>query len=118
MARWGNSFFEDDLAADIQAEFEQMVADGVAPSEAAAGLLSTDISYEILNEFPEDERDEMFWEESAGLIFAATVLQLEHNALQPETKVLAIQAIAAERDMGADDERLTLLAELEQRLSK
>src|SRR6056297_3743349 len=113
MGRWDNSFFGDDLALDVKGDFDAQVESGTEPSVAAAQILKTELADEILNEFPEDERDEMFWEESAGLIFAATVIQLEHNALQPETKELALQAIAAEREMGADDERLSLLADLE-----
>jgi len=117
MGRWDNSFFGDDLALDVKGDFDAQVESGTEPSVAAAQILKTELADEILNEFPEDERDEMFWEESAGLIFAATVIQLEHNALQPETKELALQAIAAEREMGADDERLSLLADLEKELN-
>ena len=92
------------------------MSNGAEPAATAAAILKSELADEILNEFPEDERDEMFWEESSGLIFAAAVIQLEHGVLQPETKALAIQAIAAEREMGADGERLNLLAELEQQL--
>lgn len=116
MGRWGDSFFADDLAMDVKAAFDEAVSNGTKPAAAAAGILKSELADEILNEFPEDERDEMFWEESSGLIFAAAVIQLENSALQPETKSLAIQAIAAEREMGAEDERLNLLAELEKQL--
>ena len=77
MGRWDNSFFGDDLALDVKGDFDAQVESGTDPSVAAAQILKTDLADEILNEFSEDERDEMFWEESAGLIFAATVIQLE-----------------------------------------
>jgi len=113
MGRWGNSFFDDDLALDIKAEFDQAVENGGDPATVAAGLLNMETSQEILDEFPEDERDEMFWEESAGFIFAVAVLQLEHNVLQPEAKALALGAIKSEREQGANASRLELLADLE-----
>lgn len=116
MGRWGDSFFADDLALDVKGGFDEAVSHGADPAATAAAILKSELADEILSEFTEDERDEVFWEESSGLIFAAAVIQLENGVLQPETKSLALQAIAAERDMGAEDERLILLAQLEEQL--
>ncbi|MFH5802963.1 hypothetical protein [Alienimonas sp. DA493] len=101
---------------DVKAEFEQAVENGEDPPAVAAGLLQTATAREILDEFPEDERDATFWEECSGLIFAAAVLQVEHDVVQPETRKLAAEAIAQERQTGADDERLRLLTDLERQL--
>ncbi len=117
MGRWGDSFFADDLASDVRGGFDDAVRSGSSPRDAAAGLLDTDLAREILDEFTEDDRDDMFWEESSGLIFAAAVLQLEHDTLLDETRVLALEAIEAEREAGADPGRLKLLSELEDRLA-
>lgn len=116
MGRWGDSFFADDLALDVKGAFDDAVSNGADPAATAAAILKSELADEILNEFCEDERDEMFWEESSGLIFAAAVIQLENGVLQPDTKDLALQAIAAEREMGADDQRLNILSDLEQQL--
>ena len=39
MGTWGTGIFEDDLASDVRAEFEDIVVAGHAPEQAADGLL-------------------------------------------------------------------------------
>jgi hypothetical protein len=118
MARWGDSFFDDDLASDVKAEFEAAVAAGKDPAKAAAAILRTELAREILDEFAEAERDDMFWEESAGLFYAAAILQIEHGVLKPKTKTLALQAISHEKAQGVKGERSKLLSELEDKLQQ
>src|SRR4051812_45652405 len=74
MARWGDGFFEDDLAADVKAAFDEAVGAGKDPAKVAARILQTELAREILAEFAAEERDAMFWEENAGLCYAAAVL--------------------------------------------
>jgi len=118
MARWGDSFFDDDLASDVKAEFDEAVAAGKDPAQAAAAILQTELAREILDEFAEDERDDMFWEESAGLFYAAAILQTAHGVLKPKTRTLALQAISHEKAQGVKGKRLKLLSELEETLQQ
>jgi hypothetical protein len=118
MSRWGDGFFDDDLASDIKAGFDEAVAGGKDPAKVAARILQTELALEILEEFAEEERDELFWEESAGLFYAAAVLQIEHGVLKPKTRELALQAIHHEKAQGVEGERLELLSELEKRLQE
>ena len=116
MARWGDSLFDDDLACDVKAGFDEAVAAGKDPAKVAARLLQTALARGILDEFAEDERDEMFWEESAGLFYAAAILQIEHGVLKPKTRTLALEAIRLEKAQGVKGKRLKLLSELEEKL--
>jgi hypothetical protein len=121
MGRWGDGFFDDDLASDVEAGFDKAVAAGKDPAKVAAGILQTELAREILDEFAEDERDEMFWEESAGLFYAAAILQIEHGThgtLKPKTRKLALQAISHEKAQGVKGKRLKLLSELEEKLQQ
>lgn len=118
MARWGDGFFDDDLAADVKAEFDEAVEDGKDPAKVAAGILKTELAREILDEFAEDERDDMFWEESAGLFYAAAILQIEHGALKPKTRTMALEAIKHEKAQSVKGKRLKLLSELEKKLQQ
>src|SRR5690348_12844128 len=97
MARWGDGFFVDDVASDVKAAFDAAVGAGKDPAKVAARILQTELAREILGEFAEDERDDLFWEESAGLFYAAAVLQMEHGVLKPRTRALALQAISHEK---------------------
>ena len=92
------------------------VAAGKDPAKVAERILQTELACEVLDEFAEDERDEMFWEESSGLFYAAALLQIEHDVLKPKTRTLALQAISHEKAHGVEGERLKLLSELEKRL--
>jgi len=118
MARWGDGFFDDDLASDVKAEVEKAVGAGKDPTKVAARILQTELAREIMDEFAEDERDDMFWEESAGLFYAAAILQIEHGVLQPKTRTLALQAIRHEKAQGVEGKRLKLLTELEKKLQQ
>ncbi len=64
------------------------------------------------------ERDDMFWEESSGLFYAAAVLQIEHGVLKPKIKTLALEAIGHEKAQGVKGKRLKLLMELDERLQQ
>src|SRR5260221_404664 len=108
MARWGDSFFDDDLASDVKANFEEAVAAGKDPAKAAAAILQTELAREILDEFSADERDDAFWEESAGLFYAAAILQIEHGVLKPKTRTLALKAVSHEKAQGVKGKRLKL----------
>jgi hypothetical protein len=116
MGRWGDDFFDDDLAADVKDDFDEAVAAGKDPAKVAAGILRTEVAREILDEFAADERDDMFWEESAGLFYAAAILQIEHGVLKSRTRTLALQAIRSEKAQGVKGKRLKLLSELEEKL--
>lgn len=116
MGRWGDGFFDDDIALDLKDDFEQSVSAGGSPEKIASGLLRTQGVREILDEWDESERDEMFWEECRGLIFAVAFLQAEYDVVQEETRELALKAIEQARLSGAPDVQLQLLRELEQRL--
>lgn len=102
MGRWGDGFFEDDLALDVKGAFEEAVEEGTDPAKAAAALLQSDLANEILDEVTEDERDDAFWEESGGLFYAIATLQLEHDVLQPDVKRLTLEAIEWELAQLAD----------------
>jgi hypothetical protein len=118
MARWGDGFFDDDLASDVKAEFDEVVGAGKDPAKVAARILQTEFARAILDEFAEEERDDMFWEESAGLFYAAAILQLEHGVLKPKTRTMALQAIRHEKAQGVERKRLKLLSELEEKLQQ
>ena len=118
MARWGDAFFDDDLASDVKAEFDEAVAAGKDAAKAAAGIFRTELAREILDEFAEDERDDAFWEESAGLFYAAAILQLEHGVLKPKTRTLALKGISHEKAHGVKGKRLKALSELEEKLQR
>jgi hypothetical protein len=118
MARWNDGFFDDDLASDVKAEFDDAVGAGNDPAKVAARILQTELAREIMEEFAEEERDDMFWEESAGLFYAAAILQLEHGVLKPKVRTLALQAISHEKAQGVKEKRLKLLSELEEKLKQ
>jgi hypothetical protein len=104
MGTWGDGLFDDDLALDIWAHFEQTVAKGTSAAEAAKGLMESELAREILEEFGTTERDDMFWEENRGLFYAIASIQLEHGVLQEVIRQQTLQAIAVER-RGLDPEQ-------------
>ena len=118
MARWGDSFFDDDLACDVKAEFDEAVAAGKDPAKAAAAILQTELAREILDEFAEDERDDAFWEESAGLFYAAAILQIEHGVLKPKTRTLPLKAIGHDESTWGQGKTIKGVVELEEKLQR
>lgn len=117
MGRWGHGILDDDSAFDVKGHFDDAVTGGRNPTEAAAGLMETEVAREILDEFDEEERDEMFWEESAGLLHAVAVLQLEHGVVQDDVRHLALEAVEHElQQLHTDDVRVEVLRKLEARL--
>jgi hypothetical protein len=119
MGTWGDGLFEDDLALDVKGHFDRAVAGGATEADAAAGLMQSALAREILEEFAEGDRDDLFWEENRGLFYAIANLQLQHGVLQEEVKRQTLQAIAVERrglDPERNRERRELLDALEARL--
>jgi hypothetical protein len=117
MGTWGSGIFDDDLALDIKGHFDDAVAGGTSPAEAAKALMQSELAQEIIEEFSEDERDEMFWEESGGLFFAVATLQLEHGVLQPDVREQTLRAIDHWLALAEGDvERTAMLEALESRL--
>ena len=117
MGTWGSGIFDDDLALDIKGHFDDEVAGGADPAKAARALMQSELAQEILEEVAEDERDEMFWEESGGLFFAVATLQLEHGVLQKEVRAQTLQAIDHWLVLAeGDEERIAVLKTLEARL--
>jgi outer membrane biosynthesis protein TonB len=120
MGTWGHGLFEDDLALDVKGTFDRAVAGGASPADAASGLMESELAREVLEEFGEGERDDMFWEENRGLFYAIASLQLEHGVLHEVVRQQTLQAIAVERrglDPERDRERWELLDVLEAKLS-
>ena len=121
MGTRGHGLFDDDLALDVKASFDRAVARGASAAEAAAGLMEGELAREVLEEFREDDRDDMFWEENRGLFYAIASIQLEHGVLQEVVRQQALQAIAVERrglDPEQDRARWELLDALEARLNR
>jgi hypothetical protein len=104
MGTWGHGLFDDDLALDVKASFDRAVAEGATPAVAAAGLMEGELAREVLEEFDDADRDDLFWEESRGLFYAVASLQLEHGVLQEVVRQQTLQALAVER-RGLDPER-------------
>ena len=72
MGAWSPAIFDDDLAADLRAEYEELMEAGMAPAEAVAQLVQNH------PECLEDEDDgPVFW-----LALAALQVELGH-LLQP-----------------------------------
>ena len=86
MGAWGVAIFSDDLAADLRADFREMIGDGLTPAEATDLLL---VEYAATLEDP----DEMpvFW-----IALASTQWKL--GRLEDRTREMALQVI----DNGTD----------------
>jgi hypothetical protein len=121
MGTWGHGLFDDDLALDVKGHFDRAVAGGASAADAAAGLMESELSREILEEFGADARDDMFWEENRGLFYAIASLQLEHGVLQEVVRQQTLQAIAVERrglDPEQNRERWEILDALQAQLNR
>lgn len=112
MGAHGTELFDDDVAMDVQAIFEEALENGMSVGAATEQVLD---EYE---EYLEDTDDgPIVW-------LALAALQLERDALQPRVRREALAAIESEEDMerweesGEDlhAERRRVLDELKARL--
>ena len=81
MGTWGTGIFDDDLAADIQGDFDQALEDGLTVKEATQRVI------EAYQEVLEDE------DEGPVVYLALATLQLEQDELQPEIRKKALEII-------------------------
>jgi hypothetical protein len=81
MGTWGAQILDDDLAMDIQAEFEQALEDGLSVKKATK---------QIIKAFQDVLEDE---DEGPIVYLALAALQLERNELQPEIRKTALEII-------------------------
>jgi hypothetical protein len=114
MGRWSDGLFEDDLSLDIQGTFEDAVAEGATPADAARALMTCELAEKILGEY---EDDEGYFEENMGFFLAVSFFQLQNNAVDPRLKKMALQAITWESENAEPEpERAALLDELGKQL--
>ena len=82
MGAWGVGLFEDDVAADVRAAWEESIVGGRSPAETTAGLIDG-----LGSAFIDDVDDgPVFW-------IALAALQLEADALDPGVAQRAAAAI-------------------------
>lgn len=81
MGVWGTGIFDDDLAMDIQGEFEEALDEGLSVKEA---------TQRILEDFEDVLEDE---DEGPIVYLVLAVLQLEQDELQPEIRQKALKII-------------------------
>lgn len=114
MGTWDVGIFDDDVAMDIQAEFEEAIEEGLSVIEATE---------QILESFEEELEDE----DDAPIIYLALAsLQLKNGNLQKSIKDKAIAIIDsgeelkrwAETDEETLEKRKSVLNELKSKLMK
>lgn len=93
MGAWGTGLWEDDLACDIQDEWNDLLDEGISPRKASNIILKS-----WLEEF-EDYEDEMDRQPDESILYISlAALQMRHKALTIAVKKKAISLI----DKGAD----------------
>lgn len=93
MGAWGTGLWEDDLACDIQDEWNELLDEGMTPRKAAKIILKSWL--EELEDYDDDlERQP----DEAILYISLAALQMRHRALTIGIKKKAIELI----DKGAD----------------
>ena len=93
MGAWGTGLWEDDLACDIQDEWNELLDEGMSPRKAAKIILKSWL--EELEDYDDDlERQP----DEAILYISLAALQMRHRALTIGIKKKAIELI----DKGAD----------------
>lgn len=93
MGAWGTGLWEDDLACDIQDEWNDLLDEGASPRKASNIILKS-----WLEEF-EDYEDEMDRQPDESILYISlAALQMRHKALTIAVKKKAISLI----DKGAD----------------
>jgi Domain of unknown function (DUF4259) len=81
MGTWGTGIFDDDLASDIQNEFEKALDESLTVKEATQRII----------EFYQDEMED---EDEGPIIYLAlAALQLEQEELQAEVRKKALEII-------------------------
>lgn len=110
-----NIIFEDDIAADIKAEFEELIEDGGSVKDVTETILE---EYEDIIEEGSDE--------SQSIYLALAALQVEYGYLHEDIKDMALELIGSGRALEAwedaeEDEfeqRKKALKELKSKLQK
>lgn len=93
MGAWGTGLWEDDLACDIQDEWNDLLDEGFSPRKATNVILKS-----WLEEL-EDYEDEMERQPDESILYISlAALQMRHKALTIAVKKKAIMLI----DKGAD----------------
>jgi Fe-S-cluster formation regulator IscX/YfhJ len=93
MGAWGTGLWEDDLACDIQDEWNELLDEGMSPRKAAKIILKS-----WLEEL-EDYDDDMERQPDESILYISlAALQMRHRALTIGIKKKAIELI----DKGAD----------------
>ncbi|MEH7884159.1 MarR family transcriptional regulator [Bacillus sp. JJ1609] len=93
MGAWGTGLWEDDLACDIQDEWNDLLDEGMSPRKAAKIILKSWL--EELEDYDDDiERQP----DESILYISLAALQMRHRALTIGIKKKAIELI----DKGAD----------------
>lgn len=104
MGVWDTGIFDDDMAMDIKAEFDDAIAEGMTVKEATK---------QILQSFEDVLEDE---DESPIVYLALAALQLEKGTIQKNIKKKALQVIESgqglERWKEAGDELLVQRKEI------
>jgi hypothetical protein len=93
MGAWGAGLWEDDLACDIQDEWNDLLDEGMSPRKATKIILNT-----WLEEFEEYDDDIERQPDESILYISLVALQLRHKALTIGIKKRAIELI----EKGAD----------------
>ena len=81
MGTWGFEIFDDDLALDIQAEFEEALEEGLKVEE---------VTWRILEDYQEVLEDE---DEGPIIYLSLAILQFKRDELQPEIRKKALEII-------------------------
>ncbi|MGH9224311.1 MAG: DUF4259 domain-containing protein [Acidimicrobiales bacterium] len=89
MGAWGTAIFSDDVAADVRADWQGLIADGLTPEEATNRILA---DYAEYLEDPDDR---------SVVLLALAVSQWQSGRLQPAVRDAALEVI----NSGVDLER-------------
>jgi hypothetical protein len=93
MGAWGTGLWEDDLACDIQDEWNDLLDEGISPRKASKMILESWL--EELEDY-EDARQRQ--SDESILYISLAALQMRHKALTIKIKKKAIELI----EKGAD----------------
>ncbi len=93
MGAWGTGLFEDDLACDIQDEWNELLDEGISPRKASKLILKS-----WQEEFSDYDDEEGKQADESILYISLAGLQMRHRALTASVKKKAIELI----EKGAD----------------
>lgn len=88
MGTWGFGIFENDVALDVQGEYEAAIEEGAKDDEATK---------RVLQEFSEDMEDS---EEEIQIWLALAAIQIERGAVQVKVRREALEVIERGADLG------------------